>query len=104
MVGPGARKFLNVINVRPSGLLANSTSTDSANFFSNEIRKAWLTYRRIGASLIRGFGAHTPEGVACQKHLDDMATTDDLQFIECESMKALQCVPVPPAHWDPPKV
>ena len=104
MVGPGARKFLNVINFRPSGLLVNSTSTDSATFFSKEIRKAWLTYRRVGADLVRHFGKETPEGVACQKHLDDMASTDDFQFVNFESIKALQSVPAPPEDWAPPKI
>ena len=64
IVGPGARKFLNVINLKPSGLLANSTSADSATCFSQQIRAAWLTYRRTGARLIRQFGAETPEGTA----------------------------------------
>lgn len=62
MVGPGARKFLNVINFRASSLLADSTSTESANLFSDDIRKAWLIYRRIGAKLVRRFGSDTPEG------------------------------------------
>lgn len=104
IVGPGARKFLNVINLKPSGLLANSTSADSATCFSQQIRAAWLTYRRTGAWLIRQFGAETPEGTACHKHLDDMSTTDAFQFIFCENMKALQSVSVPPNGWDPPEV
>ena len=104
IVGPGARKFLNVINFRSSSLLADSTSTESANLFSDDIRKAWLTYRRIGTKLVRRFGSGTPEGAACQKHLDDMATTDDFQFINCESIKALQYVPAPPSKWKPPEL
>lgn len=104
MVGPGTRKFLNVINFRASSLLADSTSTESANLFSDDIRKAWLIYRRIGAKLVRRFGSDTPEGAACQNHLDDVATTDDFQFINCESIKALQYVPAPPANWEPPEL
>ena len=58
--------------------------------------KHFRHFNRIGAGLIRRFGCDTPEGVACQKHLDDMATMDSFQFIECEGMKALQSAPPPP--------
>lgn len=39
----------------------NSMSSDSGAIFLEEIRTAWLTYRCMGASLIRRFGHYTAE-------------------------------------------
>ena len=55
----------------------------------------------MGASLIGRFGRDTPEGFACQQHLEGMATADAFQFVDCEIMKVLQSVPVPPEDWYP---
>ena len=37
----------------------------------------------------------------CQQHLEGMATADAFQFVDCEIMKVLQSVPVPPEDWYP---